>query len=148
VLGDLPAVRRIFRRSSLSNQGDREALLANPGVLELPEGNLAEGRTRVAVADDGTVVGFMTTLPLEGSMLELEDLFVDPDWMRRGVARRLIIDLIADARRKRIARVEVTANPHADGFYRGAGFIRLHDAETEFGTGSRMVLVIPDGEGS
>jgi hypothetical protein len=35
VPADLLASRRVFRRSSLSNEGDREALLANPHMLEL-----------------------------------------------------------------------------------------------------------------
>jgi hypothetical protein len=80
---DLPALRSLFRRSSLSNDGDREVLLANPEALELTDTAIADGRTPVAVALDGTIVGFASGLPLAGSLLELEDLFVDPDWMRR-----------------------------------------------------------------
>lgn len=84
VSGDLPALRGLFRRSSLSNAGAREILLANPQPLKLTDSGVGEGRTQVAVAVDGTIVGFATGLPLEDSRLELEDLFVDPEWMRRG----------------------------------------------------------------
>jgi hypothetical protein len=38
--------------------------------------------------------------------------------------------------------MEVTANPHALGFYRAAGFTDGGVAETEFGVGYRMVLAI------
>jgi GNAT superfamily N-acetyltransferase len=142
VAGDRPALRRIFRRASLSNAGDRDVLLAHPDALELPDSGVAGGRTRVAMAADGTVVGFISSLPCDGSALELEDLFVDPDWMLRGVARRLVGDLVETARLAGIARIEVTANPHADGFYRSAGFVFLDECETQFGPAVRMQLTI------
>ena len=55
---DLPVLRGLFRRSSLSNEGDRERLLATPHTLKFSGEGLAEGRTRVAVGIDGTIVGF------------------------------------------------------------------------------------------
>jgi N-acetylglutamate synthase-like GNAT family acetyltransferase len=139
---DLSAVRRLFRRSALSNEGDRAALLANPDALVLAADGVAEGRTRVAVTADGAIVGFATVVAYENSTLELEDLFVDPDWMRQGIGTRLIADLIEHARRARIKRVWVTANPHAYDFYRGIGFTHARDAETEFGAASRMELAV------
>jgi GNAT superfamily N-acetyltransferase len=142
VPGDLPALRRVFRRASLSNDGDRAILLANPTALELPDGNVIEGRTRVAMSSDGTVVGFATGVRQTDSALELEDLFVDPAHRRRGIARALLADLAASARRDGITHIEVTANPHADRFYRDVGFAAVGHADTEFGTGARMRLEI------
>jgi hypothetical protein len=55
-----------FGRSSLSNDGDRMNLLANPDALKLPDVAVNEGRARVAVAADGRIVGFATS-PLPGS---------------------------------------------------------------------------------
>jgi hypothetical protein len=37
-------------------------------------------------------------------------------------------------------RIEVTANPHALGFYEKAGFVVAHDVRTRFGPASRMHL--------
>src|SRR5690348_9038617 len=96
--GDLPALRCLFRRSSLSNEGDRAALLANPEALVLTADGVDEGRTRVAVTVQGTIVGFITTLVDENSVVELEDLFVDPAWMRQGIATRLVADLVEHSR--------------------------------------------------
>lgn len=146
VPGDLPALRCLFRRSSLSNQGDRAALLANPEALVLTADGVDQGRTRVAVTGHGTIVGFATTLPDENSVVELEDLFVDPSWMRQGIATRLVADLIEHSRSTKLQRIRVTANPHAYDFYRSVGFTHLGDVKTPFGTGSRMELpVAPDG---
>ena len=140
VVADLPALRQLFRRSSLSNEGDRELMLAHPELVGPTDAAVAEGRTRIAVAADRKVVGFATGRRLQNGVLELEDLFVDPDWMRRGVGRRLVEDVVAVAKRRGIDRIEVTANPHADAFYRSVGFVHIGEAETEFGPAARMVL--------
>ena len=56
---------------------------------------LAEGRTYVA-AEDGSLVGFATWIEADGTIesedgtIELEDLFVHPGWMRRGIATALV----------------------------------------------------------
>jgi len=137
VPADLDALRDVYRRSSLSNDGDRASLLANPDVLEFPGPATGDGRTRVAVATGGQVVGFATTL-IAGDAAELDDLFVNPGWMRRGIGRALVLDAIAIARDRGASRVEVTANPHALVFYESVGFAVDHEVQTRFGPGSRM----------
>ena len=134
--GDMPALRDVFRRSSLSNDGDRPNLLAHPEVLELGDRAVREGRTRAAVADEA-IVGFASWLGA-GDAIEIEDLFVDPGWMRRGIGRALVLDLIAIARGRGIDRVEVTANQHALAFYEKAGFAVYREDATMFGPAPRM----------
>src|SRR5262245_14797551 len=56
-LRDMPALQRVFQEASLSNAGDRAALLAHPDVLELSDAAVRDGRTRVATIGD-EVVGF------------------------------------------------------------------------------------------
>jgi N-acetylglutamate synthase-like GNAT family acetyltransferase len=138
--GDHPALARIFRQASLSNAGDRDALLAHPDALVLSDDLIARGRTVVATGADGTVVGFASTSPAGQGVLELDDLFVDPDAMRQGVARQLIGSLAVEAAGAGVARVEVTANPHARAFYEAVGFIAGERVDTEYGPGVRMVL--------
>ena len=137
---DFEAISDVYRRSSLSNEGDREVLWANPEVLVFDGGSIREGRTRVAV-DDGRLVGFATTT-LVGEIAELDDLFVDPDWMRRGVARALVLDAASVARAGGSNRIEVTANAHALGFYNAVGFVADGVVPTRFAPGTRMHLDI------
>jgi GNAT superfamily N-acetyltransferase len=105
----------------------------------LATGPLAGGRTRVAVEDDGTIVGFATTLLIDGAV-ELEDLFVEPRRMRQGVARRLVEDALNLARILGVGSVQVTANPHAMAFYTSVGFVSDGTAQTRFGPALRMRL--------
>jgi GNAT superfamily N-acetyltransferase len=137
---DLDAVQGVFRRASLSNAGDRDVLLAHPEALVFARSPLAEGRTRVAVTADD-VIGFATLLTARG-VAELEDLFVDPPWMRRGVATRLIEDALVVARGLGAAAVEVTANEHAMAFYSSVGFVRFGEATTAFGAAPRLRLAL------
>ena len=141
--GDMPALSEVFRRSSLSNDDDRSNLLAHPDVIELSGRGVTDGRTRVADAG-GRVIGFATWLGT-GDVTEIEDLFVDPDWMRRGVGRALVADLIALARRRGVRRVEVTGNPHARAFYERVGFTFDHGVATALGPGLRMHLDLASG---
>ena len=96
---DLPALTDVFARAALSNEGDRDALLAHPEALVLEGDGIAEGLTRVATNSDD-IVGFATVVLVDG-VLDLQDLFVDPDWMRQGVGRHLVQDAAAIAARRR-----------------------------------------------
>src|SRR5215470_6351274 len=117
VPGDLRAASDVYRSASLSNAGDRDNLLAHPEYLVLGPEGLAEGRTYVA-EEEGSLVGFATWIEA-GGIFELQALHA------RGVER-----------------LEVTANPHALGFYRAAGFIDCGVADTVFGAAPRLVLAI------
>ena len=135
---DLPAACDVYRSASLSNAGDRDNLLAHPEYLVLGPEGLAEGRTYVA-EEEGSLVGFATWLEA-GGVFELEDLFVDPGWRRRGIAAALVNHIAQVLRARGVQGLEVTANPHAMGFYRAAGFVDCGVADTVFGAAPRMML--------
>src|SRR5215475_12609936 len=76
-------------RASLTNAGDRDALLAHPDAIELPAAQIAAGGVFVAEWK-GTIVGFAAVEPRADGESELDALFVDPDMRRRGIARLLV----------------------------------------------------------
>ena len=137
---DLSALTDVFARASLSNEGDREALLVHPEALVLEEDGIAEGLTRVATNGDD-IVGFATVVLVDG-VLELQDLFVDPDWMRHGIGRDLVQDAATFAAERGFEAIAVTANPHAFFFYDALGFVADGEMQTTFGPGQRMHLAI------
>jgi GNAT superfamily N-acetyltransferase len=138
-MSDMPEIREIFIRASLSNENDREHLLANPESLVLAEDGVRERRTRVALDARGSIIGFASYLISE-NVAELEDLFVDPPWMRHGVGEALVVDISSLVREQRFESLAVTANPHALAFYEHMGFVVDRFVDTEFYPAPRMHL--------
>ena len=136
VAADLPELQRVFRAASLSNVDDAPLLLERPEFLVFAGHGIAEGRTRVAVEGD-RVLGFATVV-MDDEGPDLEDLFVDPECHRRGVARRLIEDAVARLKGQGHQALTVTGNPHALEFYRAVGFVEIGEAGTELGPAPRL----------
>ena len=137
---DLDAMAGVYRRASLSNDGDRPLLLAEPAYLELSDAAIRPGRSLVAVVD-GRVIGFVSVDPVTDGV-ELEALFVDPDRMRRGVGSALVGEVVARVRRRGFSTISVSANTHAVGFYAHLGFVEVGTVELEFGPAPRMALPV------
>ena len=148
---DLAAAREVFRNASLYNEGDRENLLAHPEYLVLGPEGLAEGRTYVA-EQDGVLAGFASwaenaepagAAPAgAGQTAELVDLFVDPAYLRRGIATALVRHVAGVLKARGVRYLEVIASPYALDFYHAAGFAGVGPAETDFGPALRMILPI------
>jgi ribosomal protein S18 acetylase RimI-like enzyme len=131
---DVPRLCEVFREASWSNVGDRELLTAHPEFLEWSGDPAREGRTWLAEVD-GLVAGFVSIID-RGDELEVEDLFVDPAYMRRGVATALIDALPPQT-------LSVDANSHALEFYKSVGFEIEGEAKLEYGSAFRMRRLAP-----
>ncbi|MFK5634350.1 MULTISPECIES: GNAT family N-acetyltransferase [unclassified Ornithinimicrobium] len=142
VAADLPALQRVFRAAALSNAGDVPLLRAHPEFLVFAGDGIAEGRTRAATTGSGgdRLLGFATVAAGTSGGLELEDLFVDPPWRRRGIARALVLDAVETARQGGHQQLSVWGNPHALGFYRAAGFVEVSQVAVEVDRGLRLRL--------
>ena len=141
--GDLEGLRSVYRRASLSNATDRDLLLAHPQHLEFDGSALAGGGTTVATTE-GEIVGFITVTHDDPDTPEVDDFFVDPDWQRHGIGRRLMLAAIREARESGASALMVTGNPHAEAFYRAVGFLPAGQATTEFGPAPRFRLALGD----
>lgn len=80
-------------------------------------------------------MGFATVADVDDNDGELEDLFVDPQWHRRGIAQWLIRDAVGALGQSGRHRLWVVGNPQALAFYRAVGFLGDDPAVTELGTG-------------
>ena len=112
-------------------------ILAHPDAVEIPLAVVAEGRARVAMAD-GRILGSTIVLPLADGVAELDGIFVEPEFMRRGVGWALLHDAFSMAREQGVRRIEVTSNPRAVGFYEKIGFVADGPVPTRFGPALRM----------
>ncbi len=74
--------------------------------------------------DDGQVVGYLCLWEI-GDEIHITNLAVDPAHRRRGVARFLLTEILADARRRGIRTVFLEVRPTNTGalsLYQGLGF--------------------------
>jgi N-acetylglutamate synthase-like GNAT family acetyltransferase len=124
-------------RASLTNAGDRDALLAHPDAIELPLDQIAAGSVFVTERNR-VIVGFAALLPRPDGDIELDALFVDPDVRRCGVGRSLVDHCVQVVRKKGSAALRVIGNPHAYDFYSACGFEVVGTTETRFGPGLLM----------
>ena len=89
------------------------------------------GEERWVAEAEGELVAWAGLVPPADGVAVLDDLWVDPAWMRRGLGARLF-RLAADrARELGAERLEWGAEPHALGFYEklGGHFVRTHVTE-------------------
>ena len=124
-------------RASLSNPGDRDALLANPDAIALPIEQITAGCVFVAERA-GIVAGFAAVVLRPDGGAELDALFVEPHLWKHGIGRRLVDHIAAVARVRAASFLHVIGNPHAEGFYVSCGFRVMGTAGTRFGVGLAM----------
>ena len=82
---------------------------------------------------EGRAVGWVALIP-RGEVGWLEDLWVEPAWIGRGVGRLLFEHAAEQARERGARRLEWEAEPNAQGFYEHLGATYVRDSEvTEWG---------------
>ena len=137
VVSEQKTLEALQMRASLTNAGDRDALLAHPDAIELPAEQIASGSVFVAERN-GTIAGFAAVLPRADGDTELDALFVEPTMRRCGVGRSLVEYCSEAAGLQGSAFLHVVGNPHAQDFYIACGFELTGMAETRFGSGLLM----------
>lgn len=98
-----------------------------PAATMSAELGSVHGRYLVAIDDAGEIVGY-AGLRAVGEQADIQTIAVRPDARRLGIARAMLLELLAEARRRRVAEVflEVRAdNPGAIALYESLGFARL-----------------------
>jgi GNAT superfamily N-acetyltransferase len=133
-IAEQKALEALQLRASLTNDGDRQALLANPDAIEIPLEQITAGRVFVSELS-GATVGFSAIEPRVDGETELDALFVEPNIRRHGVGRLLVEYCAEIARRQGSKMLHVTGNPHAQDFYIACGFKQIGTIETRFGVG-------------
>lgn len=88
------------------------------GDLAVTPGQIASGaRHYVAAVVQGAIVGFHAVEPRPSGELLLDALFVEPEWIGRGIGRELFEHAVGIALKLGAARVVAIADPNSAGFY-------------------------------
>lgn len=93
-------------------------------VPELTLGPAALGPGLVVWDEGGTALG-VAQVALAGPEARLEDLFVDPPAMGRGIGRALLDWALAHAASAGAQRMQFASDPFAEPFYRAMGARRV-----------------------
>ncbi len=91
------------------------------------------GCERWVVEEDGTIVAWAGLTPPRDGIAILDDLWVDPACLGRGIGTRLFGLAAERARELGAGRLEWGAEPNAVGFYEKAGGRFLRDHVSEWG---------------
>jgi GNAT superfamily N-acetyltransferase len=135
------ALIELQRRASLMHTAYRDALLAHPEALDLPAAQIADGAVLVAETN-GRIAGFIVVLA-NGAQAEIDGLFVEPEFWRRGIGRTLMAAGEAAAVQTGVTALSVIAAPEAEAFYAACGFVTTGPERTPFGPAIRMRKNLP-----
>lgn len=128
--GDIPLLRQIAIAAK-SYWGYPASLIAQWAATPIiTPAALARDRVCLA-ASAGTPIGWYR-LALDRSPAWLDDLWVIPEWIGRGVGRLLLSDAIAACRARGIAQMELEADPNALGFYLRMGGVVIGERISEW----------------
>ena len=128
ILSEREYLEALQLRASLTNAGDRDALLAHPDAITLPQEQIEAGLVYVAERN-GAIDGFSAILPRPDGETELDALFVEPHSRRFGIGRSLVEYCAQIAKARGSNALHVIGNPHAMEFYTACGFKFVGAAE-------------------
>lgn len=99
-----------------------------------------EARPHFVAEREGRIAGFYGFEP-EAEGIGLDDLFVEPDLIGRGIGRALWNHAIATARRLGHGALIVVSDPNAEGFYLRMGCRRIGTRPSELEAGRQLPLL-------
>jgi N-acetylglutamate synthase-like GNAT family acetyltransferase len=136
-------LRSLAHRSKAHWPYSPEFLLRVRPLLRLEPRDVEASEVWV-LEEHGKIAGWHR-VTLHGERAELEDLWLEPPWIRTGRGRILFEHASAVARRHRARCLEWDAEPYAEGFYRAMGGVeigRTQSAVEDGRTLPRMRLVL------
>lgn len=137
VSSERQTLENLKRRSSLTQEAHRAFLLAHPEAIDLKEDYITGQATWVAMRGR-EIAGFIVFLDKSAGLYEIEDLFVEPEFMGAGIGRFLVTKAMQIAATADAISVEVIASAESCDFYLRCGFEELENVPVEFGTAIRM----------
>ena len=108
-------------------------LTFSPDYLEENESWVAESNT--------TPIAFYTLLEKDGSAW-LENLWVLPEWIGKGIGKRLFDHAVELARQRGYKLLQLEADPNAAGFYEKMGMYKIGERRSEVDGQPRILPIM------
>lgn len=134
------ALSALCKRSKAHWGYDAQFMQLSDASLTIAPQLIATGRVLVAERD-GVLLGMASLDPLPGGLWDLLHMFIDPAAIGSGAGRVLFDAITALARAQGGTRMQIHADPHAEGFYLRLGATRVGEAPSDSVPG-RMLPVL------
>lgn len=126
-VADAEAIRAIVKETLAEFGFPVESSGIDADLAEVPQNYQSRGGVfRVIEDQNGLVVGCGGLYPADAKSVELRKMYFRPEIRGRGFGRKLLADLIAEARRRDFNRIELETASHLEtaiALYERAGFV-------------------------
>ena len=124
---DCSSLTELALRSKASNGYDEAFMAACVEELTVDADSLAAGEVWLVVDGGERLLGFFD-LRVEGTLAEVEALFVEPDLKGHGIGRQLWARLEERAKALGADRITIDSDPDALPFYQAMGAVRVGES--------------------
>ncbi|MXS69832.1 GNAT family N-acetyltransferase [Flavobacteriaceae bacterium W22] len=76
------------------------------------------------------IIAYYSYFNFNENTVKLDNLFVVPEEMRKGYGKILMNDLMNKTKKEKTAKIILEADPNAEKFYEGFGFLKISQIET------------------
>jgi putative acetyltransferase len=126
-IADAAAIRSIVGETLAEFGFPVESSGTDADLADVPRSYQSRGGTfRVIEDEGGAIVGCGGLYPMDGGVVELRKMYFRPAIRGQGMGRRLLEDLLAEARRREFGRIELETASNltaAIALYQRAGFV-------------------------
>lgn len=119
---------------------DADFMTRSAAVLTVTLERIA-AHPNLAAEVDGRLLGFSLLIAPDGDTAELDLFFVAPEAIGTGVGRVLFAATAELARAHGFRKIEIAADPHAEGFYSRQGAVRIGLADSDVEPGRQLPLL-------
>ncbi|MBS7252352.1 GNAT family N-acetyltransferase [Flavobacterium branchiicola] len=92
--------------------------------------NYIEKNNVFNLVDENQIIGYYSYLKLENDQVELDNLFILPEYIGKGLGSFLMNDFLERMRNEKCKRVILDSEPNAEQFYQKMGFEKIGEFET------------------
>lgn len=82
------------------------------------------------LVSNGQIIGYYSYFSIDENTIKLDNIFILPEFIRKGFGRILMNDFIRKIKQSGINKITLDAEPHAEKFYQTFGFKAIAQLES------------------
>lgn len=82
------------------------------------------------LVDENQIIGYYSYIKLENHHVELDNLFLLPEYIGKGFGSFLMNDFLERMRNEKFKKITLDSEPNAEQFYQKIGFTKIGEFET------------------